>query len=337
MAYAGPGPEGPPPLGPESFQWTAWHSDPTVVAGLALLAGGYLAATRWRHRLQPDARVDPAKVVAFMAGLLVLFVALTGPIHDLSDSYLFSAHMIQHMLLIFAMPPLMLHGTPGWMLRRLVRDPRVARFARRVTRPAATFVIFNVVLVAWHLPPLYNVAMDRHPIHIVEHLMIMAASVILWWPVLSPLDDVPRAPYPVQLLYLFVAGLPMVMVAIFIAMAQDLLYPFYARAPRIWEPLTAQIDQHLGGLIMWIPGGLIFLTAISVVFFRWQAAGGDDARPDVEHGHRFPLETPLVGDGQRGSPAATVGGGDGATANPAARAGGDAARGAPMSSRERSP
>jgi putative membrane protein len=286
MAYAGPGSEGPPPLGPEGFQWTVWHSDPTVVAGLVLLAGGYLAAIRWRHRFRLDTRVEPAKVASFMVGLLVLFVALTGPIHDLSDSYLFSAHMIQHMLLIFAMPPLLLHGTPGWMLRRLVQDPRVTRFARRLTRPAATFVIFNVVLVAWHLPPLYNVAMDHHPIHILEHLMIMAASVILWWPVLSPLDDVPRAAYPVQLLYLFVAGLPMVMVAIFIAMAQDLLYPFYARAPRIWEPLTAQADQHLGGLIMWIPGGLIFLTAISVVFFRWQAAGGDDARPEVEHGDR---------------------------------------------------
>lgn len=286
MAYAGPGSEGPPPLGPEGFQWTSWHSDPSVVAGLALLAGIYVAAIRWRHRFQPDAPVEAANVTSFMAGLLVLFTALTGPIHDLSDTYLFSAHMIQHMLLIFAMPPLLLYGIPGWMLRPLVRVPAVARLARRVTRPAATFVIFNVVLIAWHLPPLYNVAMEHHPIHIVEHLMIMAASVILWWPVLSPLADVPRAAYPVQLLYLFVAGLPMVMVAIFIAMAQELLYPFYARAPRIWEPLTAQADQHLGGLIMWIPGGLIFLTAISVVFFRWQAAGGEDARPDVDDGHR---------------------------------------------------
>jgi putative membrane protein len=207
----------------------------------------------------------------------VLFGALTGPIHELSDHYLFSAHMIQHMLLIFAMPPLILYGTPGWMLRPLLRDPRVLRLGRRLTRPAATFAIFNVVLVAWHLPPLYNLAMERHPIHIVEHLMIMAASVILWWPVLSPLDELARAAYPVQLLYLFVAGLPMVMVAIFITMAQELLYPFYSSAPRIWAPLTAHTDQHLGGLIMWIPGGLIFLIAISVVFFRWQAAEADDA------------------------------------------------------------
>ena len=133
-----------------------------------------------------------------------------------------------------------------------------------------------MVLVAWHLPPLYNLAMDQHPVHIVEHLMIMVASVILWWPMLSPLDELPRAPYPVQMLYLFVVGLPMVMVAIFISMADSLLYPYYAASPRIWAPLTPQADQHLGGLIMWIPGGLIFLAALSVVFFRWQVAGGGD-------------------------------------------------------------
>jgi putative membrane protein len=78
------------------------------------------------------------------------------------------------------------------------------------------------------------------------------------------------------MLYLFVVGLPMVVVSIFISMAGSVLYPYYAAAPRVWPPLTAHIDQHLGGLIMWIPGGLVFLIAISVVFFRWQAAGGDD-------------------------------------------------------------
>jgi putative membrane protein len=121
----------------------------------------------------------------------------------------------------------------------------------------------------------------------VEHLMMMVTSVILWWPVLSPLRAVPRAPYPVQLLYLFVVGLPMVMVAIFIAMADRLLYPFYATAPRVWEQLTPYADQNLGGLIMWIPGSLIFLITISVVFFRWQAAGADDgALPAVEGSRR---------------------------------------------------
>jgi putative membrane protein len=288
MAQAGPGPPATPSLGSEGFDWMTWHTDPSVVLGLAVLGGAYLGALLWRRRARPAVMgLEPTRIASFMASLLVMFGALTGPIHDLSDSYLFSAHMIQHMLLIFAMPPLLLHGTPGWMLRPLIADARLRRLGRRLTRPAATFAIFNIVLVAWHLPPLYNLAMERHPVHIVEHLMMMAASVILWWPVLSPLAELPRAAYPVQLLYLFVVGLPMVMVAIFIAMAQDLLYPFYASAPRIWEALTPQADQHLGGIIMWIPGGLVFLSAISVVFFRWQAAGGDDvALPavEVEHG-----------------------------------------------------
>ncbi|HZP39118.1 MAG TPA: cytochrome c oxidase assembly protein [Methylomirabilota bacterium] len=276
MAHVVPGPAGPPPLGPDGFPWTRWHADPVVVGGLLVAGVAYGAATLWRRRLDPDADIEPHKVASFAGFLGVLFVALTGPIHDLSDYYLFSAHMVQHMLLVFAMPPLLLHGVPAWMARPLLRDPRLLALGRAMTRPIGAFATFNVVLVAWHLPPLYNLAMEQHPIHIVEHLMIMAASVILWWPLLSPLPELPRAPYPVQMLYLFVVGLPMVMVAIFIAMADSLLYPYYAASPRVWDALTPRIDQHLGGLIMWIPGGLVFLIALSVVFFRWQHAGGDD-------------------------------------------------------------
>jgi putative membrane protein len=276
MAHAVPGSAGPPPLGPEGFDWTAWHADPSILVGLALIGGAYLGAALWRRRIEPSAPPETFKAVSFFAGLAVMFVALTGPVHELSDYYLFSAHMIQHMLLAFAMPPLLLYGAPGWMLRPLLRDPRLLRLGRALTRPIGAFAVFNVILVAWHLPPLYNLAMEQHPVHIAEHLMIMAGSVVLWWPVLSPLPELPRAAYPVQLLYLFVVGLPMVMVAIFITMAETVLYPYYAAAPRVWESLTPRADQHLGGLIMWIPGGFVFLAALSVVFFRWQAAGADD-------------------------------------------------------------
>jgi len=251
-----------------------------VVTGLSLLGAAYIAATIRRRRLDPAAPLEPAKCVSFFAGLAVLFGSLTGPVHDLSDYYLFSVHMVQHLLMAFAMPPLLLYGTPGWMIRPVL-GPRVARLGRLLTRPSSAFAIFNLVIVAWHLPPAYNLAMAVHPVHIVQHLMIMVASVVLWWPVLSPVTEVPRAPYPVQLLYLFVVGLPMVMVSIFITMADEVLYPYYAAAPRVWARLGAHADQHLGGLIMWIPGGLVFLVAISVVFFRWQAAGGDDVALSV--------------------------------------------------------
>ena len=274
MAHWGQGPAGPPPLGPEGFDWTAWHPDPTVVIGLAALAGLYLTALQRDRR---DGRsVPPAKVVSFFGGLVLLLGALTGPLHDLSDYYLFSAHMVQHLLLAFAMPPLLLYGTPGWMLRPLLASPPLLRLGRALTRPAGAFATFNFILVTWHLPPLYNLAMNQHAVHIVQHLMILAAAVILWWPMLSPLPELPRAPYPVQMLYLFVVGLPMVVVSIFITMADGILYPYYAAAPRVWEVLTPHADQHLGGLIMWIPGGLVFLVAITVVFFRWQGAGAHD-------------------------------------------------------------
>src|SRR6267378_7054854 len=167
MAHVGPGPAGPPPLGPDGFDWTAWHPDPAVVAGLLAVGGLYVVALR-RGRAQ-GLRAKPANVVSFFAGLALLLGSLTGPVHDLSDYYLFCAHMIQHMLLVFAMPPLLLYGTPSWMARPLVRDARLLQLGRALTRPVGAFATFNVVLVAWHLPPLYNLAMEQHPVHIVEH------------------------------------------------------------------------------------------------------------------------------------------------------------------------
>ncbi|HYB42133.1 MAG TPA: cytochrome c oxidase assembly protein, partial [Candidatus Methylomirabilis sp.] len=135
--------------------------DPSIGAGLLLLGGAYLAATLWRRQIDPDAGVEPLKIASFAGALLVMLGALTGPLHDLSDYYLFSAHMIQHMLLIFALPPLLLYGTPGWMLRPLLRDTGLVRLGRSLTRPIAAFAVFNLVIVAWHLPPLYNLAMER--------------------------------------------------------------------------------------------------------------------------------------------------------------------------------
>jgi putative membrane protein len=287
MAHGVPGPAGPPPLGPDGFPWTTWNADPVVVVGLVALGSAYAVAVTQRRRRDPAAAVAPRQVLSFYAALAVLGGALTGPLHDLSDYYLFSAHMVQHLVLAFAMPPLMLYGTPGWMLEPFLRPPIVRALAWRLTRPTGAFAAFNVVMAVWHLPPLYNLAMEVHPIHVVQHLMIMAASVLLWWPVLSPSAELPRAPYPLQLLYLFVVGLPMVVVSIFITMADSVLYSYYAAAPRVWPSLSPHADQHLGGLIMWIPGGLVFLVAISVVFFRWQAAGGDDiqVRPlEARHG-----------------------------------------------------
>ena len=203
-----------------------------------------------------------------------MFVALNGPLHDLSDYYLISAHMVQHLVLSLVVAPLLIGGTPGWMLRPLLAVRGLGALARRVTRGPACFAIFNVVLAAWHVPALYNLALAHHAIHIVQHLTLLAASVLMWWPILSPLPELPRLAYPGQMLYCFLMVIPMSVVAIYIAMADHLLYPAYASAPRLWG-ISPSLDQQIGGLIMWIPGGIFFYGVMTVVFFKWASRGED--------------------------------------------------------------
>ncbi|WP_337172751.1 cytochrome c oxidase assembly protein [Gemmatimonas aurantiaca] len=275
---------------------TQFSVHPSTAIGIAAFAVAYV----WRIRQGPSeadlypVTVDPADAtpaqrlaaesfsgptppqrMAFFTALALLFVTLNGPLHDLSDFYLFSAHMVQHLILTLVVPPLMIVGTPGWMLRPLLRRPALFRLARRHTSVVACFVWFNVVLALWHLPPMYNLALAYHPVHILQHLMFIAASVLMWWPLLSPLPELPRAPYPAQMLYCFLMVIPMSIISIYIAMADTLLYPAYAVAPRIMG-ITPMEDQQYGGLIMWIPGGVFFYAVMTVIFFKWSSRGEDD-------------------------------------------------------------
>jgi putative membrane protein len=243
----------------------------STVIGIGALAGLY----SWRSRVEGK-RPTTGQTIAFAGGLLAMFLALNGPLHDLSDYDLFSAHMVQHLVLIFVVAPLLVGGTPGWMLRPALGIPGVGPVARWLTGPRQAFVIFNLMMIGWHLPGPYNLAMAAHPVHIVEHLMFLAAAVLMWWPFLSPLPELPRLAYPGQMLYCFLMSIPMSIVAIYIAMADHVLYPAYESAPRILG-LSPLEDQQLGGLIMWIPGGIVFYVIMSIVFFKWAQRGEDHA------------------------------------------------------------
>ena len=254
---------------------------PSTVIGLAGLGALY----HWRAGQRPADRAETSPTTgqraSFYSALALIFLSLNGWLHDLSDGYLFSAHMVQHLVLTLVAPPMLVMGTPGWMLRPALRWPVVGSLARWVTAPTRCFAIFNVVLVVWHLPPMYELAMRHHPVHIVQHLCFMTAAVLMWWPVLSPLPELPRLSYPGQMLYLFLLSIPMSLVAVCIGYADHLLYPWYASAARIWG-ITPMQDQMIGALIMWIPGGLFFFAIISVVFFRWQLRDGDETRAGAQ-------------------------------------------------------
>jgi putative membrane protein len=263
-----------------AWDWDEFSVHPSTVIGLAALGALYAWRARAERRRGAPA-VPRAKQAQFVGGLVVMFFALNGWLHDLSDSYLFSAHMVQHLVLALVVSPLLIMGTPGWMLRPALRSLFVARLAHAVTRPISAFAIFNVVLAAWHLPVLYNAAMANHDIHILQHLMFLVASVLMWWPVLSPMPELPRLSYPLQMLYLFLMSIPMQIISIYVTYADQILYPAYAAAPRIWS-LSPMEDQLVGGLIMWIPGGLYFFAVISVIFFKWQSHGALDTAESAQ-------------------------------------------------------
>ena len=265
---------------------------PSTVIGIAALAGLYEYGARktigdGRGAIGGDQAAAHRPITTghqrllFHGALVILFFSLNGWLHDLSDSYLFSAHMVQHLLLAFVVAPLLLMGVSGDMLRPLIRPTPVRRLAEWTLKPTRCFAIFNVVLGGWHLPPLYNYALAHHPAHIVMHLMILAASVVMWWPVLSPLPELPRLSYPGQMLYLFLMSIPMAIISVYIAYSDSILYPMYASAPRVWA-ISPMSDQMIGGLIMWIPGGLFFYTVISVVFFRWNQRGAEDSQAGAQ-------------------------------------------------------
>ncbi|MEX2582920.1 MAG: cytochrome c oxidase assembly protein, partial [Gemmatimonadota bacterium] len=197
----------------ESFAWSEWVVYPDFLIGWLLFGALYLlCAGPLRHRFPGSRPVPFRQIGSFAFGMFLMLVALQGPLHELSDYFLFSAHMVQHLLIMLVMPPFLLHGTPDWMVRPMLRIPGVAPVARVLTRPVAAFLLVNLLFGVWHFPAPYDLMMQDHAVHKGMHLMIMAIGVILWWPVMSPLPEIPRLAGPLQMLYLFVLGIPMMIV-----------------------------------------------------------------------------------------------------------------------------
>jgi putative membrane protein len=256
----------PRPTGP--YQ-PSWSLHPSVLIGTALLGALYfygIGPLRRKNGWGPPA--SPAQILSFCTALLLLLFSLNGPVHDLSDYYLFSVHMVQHLVLTLVFPPLLLWGIPGWLLRPLATRPGVYPVARVLSRPWVAAALFSASLAFWHLSPYYDLMMRDHQVHIFTHLMFMVTATIMWWPVMSRVPELPRLQPLPGILYLFLVCLPMQVIGALITFAGENLYPWYAAASRTWG-LSPLDDQRLGGLLMWIPGNLWVFGAIAVLFFRW--------------------------------------------------------------------
>ena len=170
----------------------------------------------------------------------------------------------------------------------LARDRRVLAAARWLTAPLIAYLACNLIFMVSHLPNLYDLALRTHAVHIAEHLLFMATAILLWWPLLSPLPEVPRISYPAQLLYIFLQVVPGSIVGGLIANTDRVIYPFYAAAPRI-TALSPVQDHQLGAIVMWVGVGTFWLVAFTVVFFRWAAL---DMAEEARRGIAAPVGPP---------------------------------------------
>jgi putative membrane protein len=256
-----------------TYDWNPlrWKWEWTVLLGVGLFLAAYLLATGpYRRRLDGPERFQIGRFATFAGSMFLVLIALNGPLHDLSDQYLFSTHMVQHLILAQAFAPLFVLGIPPWLWRRLFDRGALGALWHGLARVPLGFAIYTVVFSIWHVPLLYNLMMRDHDYHVAMHLMVMASAALLWWPIVG--GDAVRRPLsaPAQILYLLAIGTPMIAVAAMVTLANEVLYEWYALAPRFLG-LSALDDQRLGGLLMWVPGGLFWWGIASIVYFRWSS------------------------------------------------------------------
>ena len=271
-----------------------WHFHPDVWVLVAVLGGAYaLALRRERQRraatgdgsdatdgrgaAAPEPVVRRGQAVAFAAGLATIWTASDWPVHDLAEHYLYSVHMVQHLLLTLVATPLLLLGTPGWLARRLLAPQWLLRPLRGLSKPVPNLVQANLILVLSHWPFVVEATLRHHPLHFVAHAVILASAIVLWMPVASPAPDrIPRLAPPAQMLYLFLQTIIPTVPASFLTFGKTALYRIYETFPRLWG-IEAVDDQQVAGLIMKIGAGTFLWAVIITIFFRWYAR--EEAKP----------------------------------------------------------
>ncbi|MDP9297300.1 MAG: cytochrome c oxidase assembly protein [Actinomycetota bacterium] len=245
----------------------AWHAHPDVWLLFGSAVTFYLIACR-RHLRDTGEATPVRRTRLFVLGVAILWVGADWPIHDLAERYLYSVHMAQHILFTLVAAPILIAGTPAWMLRRLLAPRPVMAVFRRITRPLVALVLFNAVLLFTHWPAVVTASVHSEWLHFGLHVMLTGSALIMWWPVMSPLPELPALPAPGQMLYLFLQSLAPTIPASFLTFGDHPLYPVYSTFPRIWG-ISALTDQLVAGLLMKLVGGAILWGFIAVVFFRW--------------------------------------------------------------------
>ncbi len=253
----------------------SWPFDPWLVAALLLTAGVYLLGWLVLRRRDPR-RWHGGRPTAFLGGLAAIGLALASPVEPFAD-LLLQVHMVQHLLLMMAAPPLLWLGAPLFpLLRGLPRQVRIfwvapwlsapplRRIFGRLTHPLSALVLFVAATWVWHAPPVYDLALRSSGWHYLEHACFVGTALVFWYPIVRPYPARPRWSPWLLLPCLFLADLSNTALAALLTFSDRLLYPYYAEVPRL-AGLSPLEDQSAAGVLMWVPSSAVFLLPLFTI------------------------------------------------------------------------
>lgn len=256
----------------------AWSFDPIPVIGLLLAA--FLYGLALQHAEQAGRRLPPTwQIACYYLGLVSVAIALVGPL-DVFNDELFFLHMSQHLMLMQVSAPLILLGRPvqvflrglppsrsGPVLKAVLRPSGVRWFLNGITNPLVAFFLFNGVMIFWHLPKFYDAALEDGPLHDFEHLCFFVTALIYWWALIDPVPRHHKLPTLWALASLFFTMIVGSALGAILTLSKTVIYPFYLNVYHPWG-LSALVDQQIGGLIMWVGGGLLYTLILLVILAK---------------------------------------------------------------------
>ncbi len=242
--------------------WSAWVIDPEVISGTFIACSFYLYFT-----LRQPGGFNWLRAASFYTGVAVIFLALVSPL-DVAADRLLSLHMLQHVILATIGPPLVLLGLPPGMTDPLFSFRFTGTLLRNITNPVLTAPLFIVNMWIWHVPQLYEAALNNLQVHAMMHTAFLATGLLFWWPVIQPSPSISRVSDSARLLYLFVSGFPMALLALFFIASNKVIYSFYAQAVPLWG-ISTIADQQVAGLVMGVFGEAAGFIAITILFRRF--------------------------------------------------------------------
>ena len=241
---------------------------PEVWLLMAFVIGSYTYAIRViGRRVHPTGEVVSRRELrSFVAAVVLLWISSDWPMHDISEEYLYSVHMFQHMMLSYFVPPLVWLATPAWLFDVALGGGRSRSVVRFFARPPVAGLLFNLVVMITHIPALVNQSVTNGPLHYGLHVLVVTSSLLMWLPVLSP-DKSWQISYGGKMIYLFLMSVVPTVPAGWLTFAEGVVYKSYDIPVRVWG-LSATIDQQLAGAVMKTGGSIFLWSIITFMYFR---------------------------------------------------------------------